>query len=129
VASVNAPIMGRQFTILIVEDDTAVRDVIVQMLLAKKFKVLTASDGYEAIRLLVAVHVDVMLADIVMPGLSGYELAAQARLIHPSLRILYTTGYDGQGAGRDMASNYGRLLFKPLRAEELMGEIEHALRN
>jgi CheY-like chemotaxis protein len=127
VSSVDSPVIGRQFTILIVEDDSAVRDVVVQILAARNFKVHTASDGYEAIRLLVAAHIDLMLADIVMPGLSGYELAAQARLIRPSLRIIYTTGYDGQAAGKQMAAGYGKTLFKPVRAEELVREIEAVL--
>jgi CheY-like chemotaxis protein len=121
--------MSAPSTILLVEDDSAVRDVVVKILVAKDFHVLAASDGYEAIRLLVAQHVDVMLADIMMPGLSGYELAAQARLIRPSLRILYTTGYDGQATGRDMAGGYGKLLPKPVRAEELISEIMGLLKS
>jgi CheY-like chemotaxis protein len=120
--------MSPPFTILLVEDDSAVRDVVVQILLSKGFQVLVATDGYEAIRLLVAQHVDVMLTDIMMPGLSGYELAAQARLIRPALRILYTTGYDGEAAGRDMAGGYGKLLPKPVRADELVSEILHLLK-
>lgn len=119
--------MSRPFTILFVEDDSAVRDVVVEILLAKDFHVLVAADGYEAIRFLVAQHVDLMLTDIMMPGLSGYELAAQARLIRPALRILYTTGYDGQATGREMAGGYGKLLPKPVRAEELVSEIMQQL--
>jgi CheY-like chemotaxis protein len=121
--------MGPQFTILLVEDDSAVRDVVVQILFARNFKVLTAGDGYEAIRLLVANDVDVMLTDIVMPGLTGYELAAQAKLLRPLLRILYTTGHDGQAAGREMASGYGKILAKPLRADELVDEIKRTLKD
>ena len=49
-----------------------------------------------------------MLTDIMMPGLSGYELAAQAKLIRPSLEVLYTSGFDGEAAGRDMAGKYGK---------------------
>jgi CheY-like chemotaxis protein len=107
-ASSVTPGIARQFTILLVEDDTDVRDVVVKILLAKDFKVLTANDGYQAIRVLMSFHVDVMLTDIVLPGLSGYELAAQARLTYPSLRILYSTGYDGSSPGREMAAAYGK---------------------
>jgi len=120
--------MSPPFTILLVEDDSAVRDVVVQILLSKGFQVLVAAEGYEAIRSLVSQHVDLMLTDIMMPGLSGYELAAQARLIRPALRILYTTGYDGQANGRDMAGNYGKLLPKPVRADELVSEIMQLLK-
>jgi CheY-like chemotaxis protein len=120
--------MNSLFTILLVEDDSSVRDVVVQILSAKAFRVLIATDGYEAIRHLVGQHVDVMLTDIMMPGLSGYELAAQARLIRPLLRILYTTGYDGQAPGREMAKGYGKILPKPVRADELLSEIEQLLK-
>jgi two-component system cell cycle sensor histidine kinase/response regulator CckA len=120
--------MSGPFTILLVEDDSAVREVVVEILLRHGFQVLVASQGYEAIRLLVGQHVDVMLTDIMMPGLSGYELAAQAKLIRPSLRILYTSGYEGQAAGRDMAAGYGKLLAKPVRADQLIGEIMDLLK-
>jgi CheY-like chemotaxis protein len=129
VAEVDPGGRGRQFTIMLVEDDSAVRDVILQILSVRNFRVLAAADGYEAIRLLVAHHVDIMLTDIMMPGLTGYELTAQAKLIRPNLRVLYTTGYDGKAAGREMAGRYGKVLPKPVRAEELVGEIEQLLKN
>ena len=124
---VNAPTMGRRFTILIVEDDREVSEVVAQILSARNFKVLTASNGYEAIRLLVAHHIDVIFTDIVMPGLSGYELAAQARMVQPSVRIVYTTGFDCNAPGKEMASGYGKIVQKPIRADALVSEIEQVL--
>lgn len=70
--------MVRKFTVLFVEDDTAVRELVVALLREHGFNVLTASDGYEAIRLLVEHAVDLVFTDIVMPGLTGFELAQQA---------------------------------------------------
>jgi two-component system, cell cycle response regulator CpdR len=119
--------MVRQFTILLAEDDSDVRNVVAQILLARNFDVLDAANGYDAIRLLMTRHVDVLLADIVMPGMSGYELVAQAKLMRPTLRILYTTGFDGDAPGREMASQHGRTLRKPIRANDLVNEIEKIL--
>ena len=127
VNSVIPPAMARQFTILLVEDDSDVRDVGADILDARNFKVLAARDGYDAIRLLTAYHVDVMFTDIVMPGLSGFELAAQAKLIRPALRVLFTTGYDGNAPGRELALHHGKILQKPLRADALIAAIEDAL--
>jgi CheY-like chemotaxis protein len=128
VTRVSAPDIGRHFTILLVEDDIEVRDVVAKMLLARHLKVLTARDGFEAIRVLTIHQADLMLTDVVMPGLSGYELAAQAKLMQPALRVLYTTGFGGDAPGRTMAAHYGKLLEKPIRAEALVGEIELALK-
>ena len=119
--------MARQFTILLVEDDDGVRQAVEQILLARNFRVLVADDGYEAVRFLMDHHVDVILTDIVMPGLSGYELAAQAKLIRPGLRVLYATGFDGNAPGREMASRHGKLLLKPIRAQDLLREIQWVL--
>ena len=65
--------------ILVVDDDNAVRDVVVQMLSANGFGVLTASDGSEALRILGQRSVDLLFTDIVMPGMDGVELARWAR--------------------------------------------------
>lgn len=63
-------------TILLVEDDTAVREVVIRMLSERGFGVLSAGDSYEAIRILAERHVDVLFADIVLPGaIDGVQLA------------------------------------------------------
>ncbi len=49
------------------------------------YTVLTASDGYEAVRVLADRSVDLLIADVKMPGLSGFELARQAKLMRPTL--------------------------------------------
>ena len=114
--------MARLLTILFAEDDTAVRDVVVEMLSEKGFRVLTASDGYEAVRLLADHHVDLLLSDIVMPGMDGVQLARQAKVMRPRIRVLFTTGYAAIAAERD-AMHQGRLLFKPVRSADLVSEV------
>jgi PleD family two-component response regulator len=64
-----------QAPILIVDDDNAVRDIVVRMPSANGFGVLTASDGSEALRILGQRSVDLLFTDIVMPGMDGVELA------------------------------------------------------
>lgn len=120
------PAMGRQFTIVLAEDDSAVRGIVIAVLAARGFRVLAAADGHEALRLLGAHPVDLLLADIVMPGLDGVQLARKAKQMHPAIKVLFTTGYAQRAAERE-AMRYGRLLFKPVRQRELTREVEALL--
>ena len=86
---------------------------------------LVARDGYEAIRLLVEHHVDLLFTDVVMPGISGFELARQAKLIRRNLSVLYATGFADQAKGKGI--RYGKILEKPIRADEILAEISQAL--
>jgi PAS domain S-box-containing protein len=82
-------------TILIVEDDGEVRKLAAQILEGQGYKVLKASDGGEALRLFKEKEqpVHLVLSDVVMPGMSGRELARRVMLIHPKIKVLYMSGY------------------------------------
>ncbi|HEX6840610.1 MAG TPA: response regulator [Stellaceae bacterium] len=111
-------------TILLVEDDIGVRDVLIRILSERGFAVLTAGDAYEAIRILADRHVDVLFADIVLPGgIDGVQLAKQARLMRPGIRVLFQTGYAQKATEHD-AFRLGRVLFKPLRRRDIVQAIE-----
>jgi DNA-binding response OmpR family regulator len=117
--------MTQQYTILFAEDDTQVRDAVIELLRQHGFAVLVAADGAEALRLLRERPADLLFTDVVMPGMSGFELARQAKLLRPQLRILYMTGHATQAEGRGL--RFGKLLLKPLRAAEILAEICQAL--
>lgn len=82
----------RLHTILLVDDESELRDVLVTILAEPGHTVLMASDGYEALRILVERRVDLLITDVKMPGISGFELARQAKLMRPDLHILYISG-------------------------------------
>jgi len=89
--------LGRQATILVVEDDPEVRKISMAMLLDLGHHILIARDGPEALALVRAGNpIDILFTDVAMPGgMSGIELANQAVSIQPTLKVLITTGYPG----------------------------------
>lgn len=120
--------LERGRSVLLVEDDAGVRTVAESLLLEMGCRVETAGDGPSALaRLQDGAPVDLLLTDIVMPGgMSGVELAAEARRLKPDLRVLLSTGY---AEGKLEAAEAADLpvLQKPYRAEELSQAVRRAL--
>jgi CheY-like chemotaxis protein len=115
-------------TILVVDDDADVRRSLEQMLADRGYDVLTAPSGTAALDILDRSAVDLLLTDIVMPGLNGFNLARMARRHRPSLKILYLTGYIERGVvERDAGDKYGKILVKPIAPDELGKEVGTAL--
>jgi two-component system, cell cycle sensor histidine kinase and response regulator CckA len=91
----SAPAVAR-WTVLLAEDDDAVRELTARLLQRNGHRVVAAADGEEALAALTGVdHIDILVADIVMPGMSGVELGCRVRDLVPGLPILFTSGYAG----------------------------------
>ena len=118
--------VANPLTILFVEDESELRDLVMSMLLSKGFQVLVAPDGVDALHILRRQHIDLLFTDIVMPGINGVLLARQARDLQPGLKVLFTTGYVQRALERN-AVLYGPVLFKPLRHTEIIQEVEALL--
>ncbi|MET0385473.1 MAG: ATP-binding protein [Polyangiales bacterium] len=116
-----APLVGGTGTVLVVEDEDAVRSLVVALLRELGYTVITAANGGEA---LTAVRdlpaVDLILTDVVMPGMSGWELAVKLRERFPACAVLYMSGHPVTAEG-DVASPIpqGSLLQKPFTPEAL----------
>lgn len=117
--------MARAHAILVVDDDPALREIIVSVLSEPGYLVFSASDGYEAIRILVERPIDLLLTDIVLPGLSGFELAKQARVMRPSLHVIYISGFYDQI--HPNAGPSGGFMHKPFRARDLTCAVSREL--
>jgi PAS domain S-box-containing protein len=112
-------------TILCVEDDAMVRRYVTAQLQALGYRVITASNAREALSVLDSgVEVDLLFTDIIMPGaMDGWQLAEQAALRRPELKVLFTSGYSDANA-QPVRSN---LLVKPYRSTELARMLRLAL--
>jgi PAS domain S-box-containing protein len=79
--------------VLIVEDEPDLMDVAAALFLSMGYNVITASSGHEAIELMANHPVDILFTDVIMPGMTGIELANRTRERQPDLRIILTSGY------------------------------------
>ncbi len=107
-------------TILVVDDDESVRRVTERLLLSSGFAVLTAASGPDAIAVASA-HpgtIDLMLTDIVMPGISGRDLARELAVQRPSMKILFMSGYHQDSPLAD-----SQFLAKPFHRGELLDKV------
>jgi CheY-like chemotaxis protein len=85
-------------TILVVEDESDVRDMAVEVLESMGYQVLQAGSGAEALQILAnpGRAIDVLLSDVIMPGMSGGELVKRAKSVRPGLRVIYMSGYTAE---------------------------------
>ncbi len=109
---------GNGETVLVVEDNTALRRVAVRQLTRLGYAVIEADSAEAALGQLATTRVSVLFTDVVMPGgMNGFELAQRARVAQPDIKVLLTSGFPEQLA--DPATIGARLLNKPYRAEDL----------
>jgi CheY-like chemotaxis protein len=118
----------RDEVVLLVDDDSDVRDVAAAMLAALGYQVIEARNGGEALEILQRSdqRIDIMLVDFAMPGMNGVETAQRAAMIRPDLPILLATGY-ADAAGLSGEAGRGRILRKPFRQADLGAKIADAL--
>ena len=88
-------VIGGSETILLAEDEEAVRLLVCQLLRAHGYSVICARSGAEALQLVRqgTDPIDLILTDLVMPGMGGRELASKASVIRPDIKVLYMSGY------------------------------------
>jgi CheY-like chemotaxis protein len=116
--------------ILLVEDDAAVRSLVHQILQREGYNVLVASDGHDALSILIKQNpeLDLLLTDVVMPGMSGRELADRVKETRPGLKVLFMSGHTEDAIVKQGVIDRGLdLLPKPFAPDVLTRKVREVL--
>jgi len=117
-------------TVIVVEDDETVRKTVLMFLKKYGYTVLSAATGKEGLAIFRA-HKDpihLLLTDMVMPGLSGKDLATQAKRLRPDLKVLYMSGYTDQGIANNGIIEKGiHFIQKPFTHQELATKVREVI--
>jgi two-component system cell cycle sensor histidine kinase/response regulator CckA len=117
-------------TVLVAEDEDGVRAPVRRILVAHGYRVLEAQDGPSALRVARdhAGKIDLLLTDVVMPGMNGGELARQLRRVRGGLRVVFMSGYSTEAvATHGILAPGAAFLQKPFSVEELVGRLRDVL--
>jgi len=125
----SSPLAGT-ITVLVVEDNEMVREMVKEMLSGHGYTILTAADPHQAIELLAhnSTQIDLLVSDVVMPGMNGPELYEQLVVRMPTLKVVFISGYPINPSLRGGALEDGvNYLQKPFTAEALLERITQVL--
>ena len=120
----------REYTVLVVEDDYAVRSLVKEVLTHYQYHVIEAAHAEEALAIwkIQGPKIDLLLTDILMPGANGLELAQELLTQRPELKVIYTSGYSAELFGSDQPLDEGRnYLPKPYLSAQLTAIVRAAL--
>lgn len=111
-------------TVLVVDDDPAVRSVLCRTMEAAGYSVHAAGDGLEALTLAHALPVDVVVTDLRLPRMDGRQLAGELAMRYPRVRVLFMSGYAAHLGSPDLL---GPVIPKPFRADTLIKSVQEVL--
>src|SRR6201992_1988727 len=113
---------------LLAEDDDSLRGFLKRALERAGYEVRACADGEEALLALPEAEWDLLLTDIVMPGADGIEVARQASVVQPDLRIMLITGFAAVALSAKRRAPVGsKLLSKPIHLCEIVSEVDRML--
>lgn len=117
-------------TVLVAEDEPGVRLPVRRILASHGYRVLEAEDGAAALRIAQGHEgaIDLLLTDVVMPGMNGDELARRMRSVRSGIRVVFMSGYSTEAvATHGVLSPGAAFLQKPFTIEELVDRLRDAL--
>jgi PAS domain S-box-containing protein len=130
VAEVEEAQLGQGETVLVIEDDPPLLELARGMLDSLGYNVLTASDGFEAMEIEAEyeAEIDLLLSDVVMPTMGGFEVAAMIRESRPDIKIVFMSGYPNRaGISNENVPDNCQFLQKPVKPPHLAQALRHEL--
>lgn len=121
---------GRSIRVMVVDDEQSVRRIAARTLKGEGYEIMVASDGEEALQLSSQMdgNLDLLITDVLMPGINGPGLAARLQREYPDMAVLYISGYAADSFSKEIIqTELFDLLEKPFRPEELTERVEAAL--
>ena len=121
---------GQGETILVVEDEPAMREVSRRILARNGYRVIVAGNGREALDILAVQvdHIDVLLTDVIMPQMQGRELADKVRILQPAVRVVFMSGYtQGLLSQQGVLEPGVHLIEKPFSEKALLNKVHEIL--
>lgn len=127
-SSESPPVQGGSGLVLVVEDESHVRELLIRSLTSAGYAVLVAEDGEKAIELARCLDesVDLLVTDVVMPGRSGVTVANELRHLWPELPVLFITGHAPHGSGPPEGGEYA-VLRKPFTPSQFVNAVRREL--
>jgi two-component system cell cycle sensor histidine kinase/response regulator CckA len=128
ISPVEEHVRSGEGTVLIVEDEFALRQAVSKMLRKKRFSVIEVSDGSAALDLLRAhqQHIDVLLLDVTLPGASSREVFNEAKRLRPGMTTIVTSAHSRETAAASLAETIDYFIRKPFRSADLIDMIRAA---
>ena len=123
------PMPGGKGNVLLVEDEESVRRLIATILEQNGYRVVVANDGEDALRVYEHCRhrIDLLISDVVMPGMRGTELAARLRELRPEMSVIFISGYTDSSISAQVGSAGSYFLQKPFTADALLRVVNQAL--
>ena len=120
---------GSSGRVLVVEDDERVRHITSSLLRRSGYEVIEAGDGFSGLEAARGERVDVLLTDVVMPGMDGKALASRVLEIQPTAAVLFMSGYAEQLTTSDIQRSGVGFIQKPFSKDELEERLEEVMRD
>jgi DNA-binding response OmpR family regulator len=129
VAETTAALVGTE-TVLVVEDDTSVLEIVRRPLLGAGYKVIVASSGDAAVRISEEHEGDIalLLTDVILPGMNGSKVASRIQALRKKIKVLYMSGYTDNALAHHGVLDPGvELLAKPFSSAELLRNVRRVI--